>query len=98
MRWPSIILLAIAASQAAVLKSKLNAGGGTGRAADILEAAMLIGVKPYVDFEIPWFKIVNKLYILYSCAGGNLYDVEVYDKSACYTLWNSVMNPNYMVK
>ena len=81
--------------QAAVLKSKLNAGGGIGRAADILEAAMLIGVKPYVDFEIPWFsKLLLDLYILYIVVLVAIYMMSKSMISACYTLWNSVMNPN----
>ena len=81
--------------QAAVLKSKLNAGGGIGRAADVLEAAMLIGVKPYVDFEIPWFsKFLLDLYILYIVVLVAIYMMSKSMISACYTLWNSVMNPN----
>ena len=81
--------------QAAVLKSKLSAGGGTERAADVLEAAMLIGVKPYLDFEIPWFsKFLLDLYILYIVVLVAIYMMSRSMISACYTLWNSVMNPN----
>ena len=52
-------------------------------------------VKPYVDFEIPWFsKFLLDLYMPYIVVLVAIYMMSKSMISACYTLWNSVMNPN----
>ena len=77
------------------LKSKLLAGGGLHRAANILEAAITIGVAPYINIDLPWYsKSMLDVYLLYSIVLGGVYMILKTMMSACSTLWESVVNPS----